>query len=222
MKIKKLRIVTKDIEKQLVFYTQLLGLSLTDSTKSSITLNVGKTQLELVSNQDFKPYHFAINIPNNKVTEALCWLKARVDILKCEGEEIKDFIYWNAKSIYFYDEDYNIVELIARKNLCNESFIEFNSSSFLEISEIGMAVENIKQTFDVIHDISPLGKYDGGFEQFLAIGDEEGMFICVNKKLKKWYPTGDTAFSSNFDITFCQHDKAYSLIFENGSIKGRL
>ncbi|MEO0572284.1 MAG: VOC family protein, partial [Bacteroidota bacterium] len=133
--------------------------------------------------------------------------------------EIQDFDFWNAKAIYFYDMDHNIVEFIARKNLKNGTDKEFNSNSLLEISEIGIPVNDIETTFNTLNTLSNLSKYDGGFEKFCAIGDENGLFICINKQLKNWFPTGDKAHSSEFGITFEENGKEYAMEFRNEKIK---
>ena len=56
-------------------------------------------------------YHYAINIPANKIEEAKDWLSNRVRLLWMEDykDDIADFVNWHAKSIYFYDPAGNIV-----------------------------------------------------------------------------------------------------------------
>src|SRR5688572_609590 len=121
MIIEKLIIYTRKLQELTEFYQNILGLTLLDKTKNSIDLKIGYTSLTIFENALATPYHFAINIPANKDKEALQWLKQRVTILTNDGQELIDFKSWNAKSIYFYDTDSNIVELIARKNLKTET-----------------------------------------------------------------------------------------------------
>ncbi|UKM63706.1 hypothetical protein GSB9_00251 [Flavobacteriaceae bacterium GSB9] len=142
-----------------------------------------------------------------------------MEILKIDKEKIQDFDSWNAKAIYFYDNDKNIVECIARKNLKNENPDDFSVDSLLEISEIGMPVSNIETTYKTLKKISNIDVYDGGFEKFCAIGDENGLFICINKKLKDWFPTGDKAFSSEFKIKFKEKELEYIIEFVNEEVK---
>ena len=142
-----------------------------------VTFQVGNSRLKFVQNEKFQPYHFAINIPCNQENEALKWLQERVEILKDGNNEIQDFDFWNAKAIYFYDIDKNIVELIARKNLLNQSTKMFTTNALLEISEIGVPVNNIESTYNNLKEIVGLKIFDGGFERFCAIGDENGLFI---------------------------------------------
>lgn len=116
------------------------------------------------------------------------WLKSRITILKDEQDEIIDFRAWNAKAIYFYDQDKNIVELIARKNLKNESDQNFGPEQFLEISEIGVPTRDIESEFSILRNAMGIEIYDGGFGNFCAIGDENGLFICINKDHKNGIP----------------------------------
>ena len=121
MQIKELKIYSPNIKKQAVFYTTFLGLTLVEEHSDHIFIQVGTSILKIQYSAESTPYHFAINIPANKDIEALEWLKNKVAILKDGANEIQDFDFWNAKAMYFYDEDKNIVELIARKNLQNYS-----------------------------------------------------------------------------------------------------
>ncbi|MEM1337580.1 MAG: VOC family protein [Bacteroidota bacterium] len=219
MHIKELKIYAKNFSKQLAFYSNTIGLKVMEESENQAVFRIGKSMLKIVKSDKFKPYHFAINIPCNKEVEALKWLQRRVDILKYGIHEIQDFVYWNAKAIYFYDEDDNIVEFIARKNLKNSREEEFDVHALLEISEIGIPVQDIATTFTTLNTIANLQKYDGGFEKFCAIGDENGLFICINTLKKDWFPTGDKAYSSEFEITFKENGKAYQLAFRNEKIK---
>ncbi|MBC8768564.1 VOC family protein [Arenibacter sp. BSSL-BM3] len=168
--------------------------------------------------QSATPYHFAINIPANKEFEALKWLKSRCPILKDGEDEIINFTAWNAKAIYFYDEDKNIVELIARKNLKNASDHNFGPEHFLEISEIGVPTTDIEREFNTLKHAMDIAIYDGGFGNFCAIGDENGLLICINRERKDWYPTQDKASPSEFELKLSQNRKTYGIEFKNEKI----
>jgi len=219
MYIKELKIYTKNLSKQIGFYSKTMGLNLITKSESHAVFQIGTSKLCIVQNPNFRPYHFAINIPSNMENEALQWLKKRVEILKDGKNEIQDFDFWNAMAVYFYDMDHNIVEFIARKNLDNKTTHEFGAQSLLEISEIGIPVVDIETTFNSLNKLSELQKYDGGFERFCAIGDEHGLFICINKELKDWFPNGDKAYSSEFEIKFENHGNVYELEFKNEKIR---
>ena len=116
MLIHELKIYSSQLAKQVAFYSSKLGIKCIHQTKEQASFQLGSSVLTIESRQNSTPYHFAITIPSNKEHEALNWLKERVKILAAQDIEIHDFNFWNAKAMYFYDSDQNIVEFIARKN----------------------------------------------------------------------------------------------------------
>ena len=200
MIIKKLTLFTSNLKGQIEFYSKVLGFEVVSENRIACTFGAGKSLLTFVKGKKSKPYHFAFNIPSNSENEALFWLKERVSILPHEGKELVDFKLWNAKALYFYDADKNIVEFIARKNLNINSNGVFSSKSILSISEIGIVSTNIQETFKSLNSLKPIKKYSGDFERFCAVGDEEGLFIIANPRLKKWFPTNDEIEASDFKI----------------------
>lgn len=219
MIVKHLKIYTPHLTAQKEFYSSVLGLSAISDSKSSTRFQIGRSTLEFERANQSTPYHFAINIPSNKEEEALEWLKTRVDILKDGQSEIVDFKSWNARAIYFYDKDKNIVELIARKNLSNLSHQTFDHDSFLEISEVGLATADIKQVYQILHDEFGLEIYDGGFQKFCAIGSENGLFICVNKNTKSWFPADDKVHPSEFEIEFEEKGRSFEVEYKDEKLR---
>lgn len=219
MYIDKLSIYCGDLQKQQQFYTEVLGLKAVDKWEDSVTYLLGNSALRLEYSPDFRPYHFAINIPSNQISEALQWLRTRVVVLKDGDREIQDFTSWNAKALYFYDVDYNIVEFIARRSLKNESKSGFSQTSLLEISEIGMPTEDIERVYNSVHSKCGLPIYSGDFGGFCAIGDEHGLLICIDKNKKLWYPTNDPAYSADFRLSFKAGGKAFKLRYQHGKLE---
>ena len=218
MRIRELKIYSENFEDQNIFYREIIGLKLIESSDFQSVFEIGSSNLRIVRNENFSPYHFAINIPCNMEFHALKWLKERVRILTVGNIEIQNFDFWNAKAIYFYDMDQNIIEFIARKNLKNKATDSFNINSLIEISEIGVPVNDIKTVYTDIRKTVELKIFDGGFERCCAIGDERGLFICVNKKVKNWFPTGDQAYSSEFEVKIIENGIYYNLKFKNQKI----
>jgi catechol-2,3-dioxygenase len=140
-------------------------------------------------------------------------VRQRAGILTDAGREIQDFTGWNARSVYFYDPDGNIVEFISRRNLEYPFLSKFGPDCLCEISEIGIAANNIKPVYSWLNKNLGLTIFDGDLERFCAIGNETGLFICINKETKTWYPTGDPAYPSNFDVSLLIGDKEYSVSF---------
>ncbi|AOW21895.1 VOC family protein [Urechidicola croceus] len=213
MKIQVLILYTTSLEKQYHFYTKTIGLKSSHKNDTSFAVHVGSSILEFRKSNESKPYHFAFNIPSNKVEEAYQWLNSKVTILPFEEKDIIDFPNWNAKAFYFYDKDNNIVEFISRKNLNQKSNTIFSSNSIINISEMGIGTSNIKQIYNAINELNPIEIFDGNFERFCAIGNEEGLFILVNKNIKNWFPTDDDVYESDFKII-----GDYNFEYRNGKI----
>ena len=219
MQIKKLKIYTSSLSAQSQFYSEILKLKMLSQSENSISFKIGRSVLEIESAQKVTPYHFAINIPSNQENEALVWLKSRVEILKDGNNEIQDFEAWNAKAMYFYDMDKNIVEFIARKNLDNRSNETFDQNALLEILEIGMPTNDIENKFNFLNENIGMEIYSGGFDRFCAIGDEHGLFICIDKNIKDWFPTSDKTYSSDFEFCIQQGEIEYGVAFKNEKLE---
>ncbi len=219
MKIKELRLYSTHLKEQKEFYVSLFGLELVYETGFSFTVRIGETLLSFIKSDDKPYYHFAINISSNQIIESARWLKERVDILPYEDNKIVNFPAWNAKSIYFYDADKNIVEFIARRILNKNSSESFSGKNLLHVSEIGIPTSNVPETFKKLNVEYGLEKYDCDLKKFCAVGNEYGLFIVVNYNLKKWLPHMDEALPFPFEILFENNmGSTYSVRIENGSI----
>jgi catechol-2,3-dioxygenase len=219
MRIKELTLYTSQISLQKKFYTDILGLKTETESESEVSFNAGRSILKFVKKETSEPYHFAFNIPSNKIYEALSWLKQRVEIQKDGNDEIVDFPSWNARSIYFYDADKNILEFIARKNLNNGSSNSFGPKSILEISEIGLATAHFNKKYDFLISEVGINKFSGGNEVFCAIGSETGLVILIDKNRKDWFPTNDKAYASGFRAKIEDLDKTKTFEFQNEKLK---
>lgn len=220
MRIKELVLYTSKLKEQSAFYSEVLELEMINKLAESASFKIGDSILTFISSRDATPYHYAINIPSNKKEEALEWLKNRVEVLKNNESEIQYFDYWDANAIYFYDKEDNIVELIARNSLNNTSNKPFDVCSLLEISEIGVATLNIKEDFRVLNNVTNIPIHSGNFDRFMSIGNDNGLFILINKNLKKeWFPTKDKPYSSDFRIHLIEQGKKYEFNYFNEEFK---
>ncbi|MDF1864134.1 MAG: hypothetical protein P1U70_04845 [Saprospiraceae bacterium] len=216
MRIKKLKLYSNQINKLIHFYESVLGFEITKKKSTYFEVKIGYTILAFEESNQACYYHFAFNIPSFQSLNALKWLQKRVEILPDEtGKLICEFVNWNAEAIYFYDPAGNVLEFIARKNLNIVANEKFSSKSVINISEMAMPVNDVKAHFDFLNnefeDFS-IEKYSGDYKRFCASGDEEGLFIIVDTKVKKWYPTNKPSLAFPFEIWFESNNKNYHLI----------
>lgn len=215
MKIEYLKVYSQKIEEQKRFYRDVLELSVSENNESSFKVHIGFSQLEIEEKKDATPYHLAFHIPPQREQAALEWIEKRTTILKNEGDKIVDFPAWKAKSLYFYDPDNNILEFISRRDLYPPQSGEFSSEEILGISEVGLATNNVEEKFSFLNENFGLEKYSGDYERFCAVGDDEGLFIIINKDQKDWIPTGDKAYASPFELKLSVEKAIFGAQFRN-------
>jgi hypothetical protein len=219
MKIKKLDLFTSNLAKQKEFYSLTLGFPILIEKEDFVSFKIGDSILSFESKEKHTPYHFALNIPSILEKQALEWLTGRVEIIRDGQNEIQYFDFWDAYAMYFYDADNNIVELIARRGLKAKSDHPFSMDSIINISEIGVPTNDIKQVYEVLNKEADINIFSGSLERFCAAGDEEGIFIIINRLIKKeWYPTQDEPFISDFKIEFSQNNKDYQFEYNSGKL----
>src|SRR6218665_126458 len=203
MKLEKIQIQTSNIQKTTAFYQDILELSIIEKTTNSVSIKAGNSILKFIEEPGFKSiYHFAFNIPENKLAEAIQWCRNKTDLIVIENQNvITNFENWNAHAIYFYDNNGNLLEFIARHDLHNSETETFSSKSILNISEIGIVNENLLELGNEL-----ISKYDLNFfskntnsEAFAAIGDDEGLLIMVSPN-RNWYPTQTPSESNKTEI----------------------
>lgn len=145
MRITEAMLYTNRLDEMKRFYVEKLGLSVVDENSTRFQIELGEDTLifqEAITEQE-RQYHFAINIPANRFKEAKEWIMSRVPLLTEEGEDEIYFEGINASSLYFYDADENVIELIARHSINPESNIEsFSSNEFLGTGEMSLTVED--------------------------------------------------------------------------------
>jgi len=215
MKIREIELQTTDLKGTINFYSNVLGFELIKNEQNLISFLCGESILTFVNSNQNKPnYHFAFNIPNNQINKAKIWLESKVELIQNDYNElITSFESWNAKSIYFYDNNQNIIEFIARLDLKNSTLNEFDTSSVISISEIGIVDDNpLELSKDLISSYS-LNYFEKGTqgEEFVSLGDENGM-ILIAKNQRAWYPTKMKSKKNSVKIKFLVNDEFFELV----------
>ncbi len=212
------------------FYDQQLRLPTTKQGKE-LTVQAGRTRIvfETVAAERDEPfYHFAFNIPENKLPQARKWQKQRTPLLLRGDQEVIHFSRWNAHSVFFEDPAGNILEYIARHDLDNASPGDFSpADDVLYASEIGLVVDDVGETVTTVKQELGLDIYRDKFGSFASIGDEHALLILV-KRNRKWFPNKvrpALAFPVAAAIRGLQHrelemdDYGYDIKIETGNHK---
>ena len=199
MILQEIRLQTNRLFPLYHFYKNVLELPVTDDSDAHFTIHAGLSKLIFEKTEDpldYPNYHFAFNIPSNRIQEAHDWLKERTELLWIEDYQsyITDFRGWNAHSVYFLDPAGNIAELIARADLNDIINEPFSSKHIRNVSEIGVVFPEpgFKRSIEQLlkdHKLEYFSKQPP-LEKFCAIGNDEGLFIIVPEN-RSWYPCKD-------------------------------
>ena len=193
MKIKNLKLGSKNIQKQQEFYADILGFEIRKIANNEVAVKAGFT--ELVFSEELESpalYHYAFLIPAGSVEVAIQYVESRkIDLLPLEGDKIIHFD--TGRSIYFFDAEGNIAEFIERPSLDYPSKQTFDIDDVICVNEIGLPVTNtlkISHELMTSHSIQPINPKAWN-ENFCWVGDHEGAVIVV-KEGRHWMPTGNT------------------------------
>lgn len=187
-RIRAIRLKTHLLPEVRAFYHEKFGFPILEESRDSVAFAAGATRLQFDAVRDgSRPfYHFAFNIPENKLEKARPWLAERVPILRHArtGAEVIHFEAWDAHSLFFNDPAGNLGELIARHTLPNAAPGEFALSDILYASEIGMVPPDQPAFFAELRDRLQIPVY---LNSSSFLGDEYGILIAIPKSVR-WIP----------------------------------
>jgi catechol-2,3-dioxygenase len=178
MKIQEIKLLAARLDPLEQFYHGLFGLDMTERSYASVSFRAGSSTLTFEQTESAAEpfYHFAFNITESKMDQAVEWLKAnRVEITVVDDYSES----WNSHSVYFYDPAGNIVEFIARHNLKNNSGEGFSRADILNISEIGITAEDVPELAAYLQNEYDFPAFRTGSATFKAMGDEQGLLILA-------------------------------------------
>jgi len=188
MGYKSMRLGAPNIEELGEFYGSKLNLPVSREGKN-LRIQAGGTEFLFEPAEGKSVYHFAFNIPENKLEEAQDWLRKRTALVMRNGSPTFHFQNWNAHATYFFDPAGNIVEFIARHSLPNTSRSLFDEKSVLYASELGLVVDDVSSTVRAVGGKLGMKPYRGSVsDEFAAIGDEHALLIVV-KRGRVWFGT---------------------------------
>ena len=206
MKITVATLWTDQVKPMQDFYTGTLSFPLVEETETSFTVQIGTSQLrfELDTTQQAKQYHFAFNIPGDAFQLAKDWLQQRVPLLIENGEDEIYFENIDAHSVYFYDPDENVVELIARHAVNpDKSLTTFSVQDMLDIGEMNVTTPDVAgvgakfaELGIVRRDRQPV-KLD--FLNFLGEA-EDGTHLLLGRAGRPWLFSPKIALTSPLEL----------------------
>ncbi|HNH05778.1 MAG TPA: hypothetical protein PLF18_13595 [Anaerolineales bacterium] len=190
MFINRLELPALDLIAQRDYYANVLELPV-HLEGDSLLVKAGKTDLIFTQAppQWEGAYHFCFNIPENQFPYAKAWLSARIPLVKDDKSNDEfNSQSWNSTSLYFKDAAGNILEFITRHRQQNSVNSPFNSGQILQVSEIGLASQDVISFAKELCAKLSVSVYEQDFnDTFTPIGDEDGLFILpVEGRI--WYP----------------------------------
>ena len=200
------------------FYRDTIGFALVEERESEITFAAGASRLTFATaradqvqgtagrGKGEPMYHFAFNIPRDRIRAARVWQLERTPLvdprpgLREPGwpDEIWHFRHWNAQSIFFFDPAFNIVEYIARHELPDSGAGagSFSVADILYASEIGYVVdrERLGPATGVLRGKLGLAEYPRGADPW-AMGNARGLLLCLARLGETWGDQSSTPVS---------------------------
>lgn len=219
MKIKKLRLGSKNLQKLQEFYADILGFELELASAGEINVKAGFTQLVFSEKLESPElYHYAFLIPTGSLEAAIKYVESReIELLTYKGNKVIHFD--TGRSIYFFDADGNIAEFIERPSLSYPSKQTFDVCDVICVNEIGLPVSNTLDTSQELmtnHNIQPINPKAWN-EYFCWVGDHEGAVIVV-KERRHWMPTEIPAVINDFEIAFEENNTSMNFKCKSGEL----
>ncbi|MDT3959721.1 hypothetical protein [Staphylococcus kloosii] len=191
MKLNKILIYTDKLTKIKTFYVDFLGFNLRQDTLDYFSISVGHSELIFKYSETLEDpyYHFAFDIPPEMFEEVKVWLQERVNLLTEEGQDEIYFSGFDAKSLYFYDTAYNIVEFMARNEYHNKTQAnQFTVQEIFGISEIGLVIDNLEQSMTTLknYNYSNIANYMDEDSLNFIFNNNESNYLLLTKANRRW------------------------------------
>jgi catechol-2,3-dioxygenase len=193
MRIVQVSLVSNNLEKMKDFYTNDLEMELLSSTEDSFSVLVGTSKIVFNRSKKIPYYHLCFRTGGQYFEDIFLKLDSKNRLLEDETGQKK--MYWKGKQAYFIDPDGNILEVLERE------YIGENTPplGWFDIGEIGLPVSNIKEAQKILSSyIDDIEKRDN--DTFAFYGDPSGYLVLV-KEGRNWYPTNRSSEINQLEIS---------------------
>lgn len=217
MHLLQIELLTDSLSNTETFYSYVLGFRVLDKSEGHISFKAGSSILRFNLAKHSKAYyHFAFNIPCNQLENAFKCIKEKAELIPVTPDSFyADFSNWHAKSFYFYDNNRNILELIARYDLKDEVYVEhYNVNQISCISEIGIVCRNLDKECSNLMEVYGFTYFDmqPPLENFKVLGDNNGLLI-LSSHGRNWYPTEIVAENFETKVKLKKGEEMIELVF---------
>jgi catechol 2,3-dioxygenase-like lactoylglutathione lyase family enzyme len=217
MQILETDLLTKDLAGTEKFYSSVLGLRIIEKTDASLLISCGRSVLRFLrSEEKTNPvYHFAFAVPYVNFKEAVTWASIHLNLINLEHNNvIAEFINWNARAVYFKDNNGNILEFISRTSEGEVMHEPFDPTLIQHIAEVGIVTDSVavfarqlSNTYKIpVYEKQPL------HDNFGAMGDDSGLLI-LSSPGREWYPTEVKAEKHYSKVKLMHNEELIELTF---------
>lgn len=144
------------------YFQAVLGVSV-KTQRDTAQIHLGTTTLELRvdPSTDEGAHHLAFTVPTGKFAAAKGWLAKRAELIAdADGQdEFEGPATWNSRSVYFEGPERSVLELIERRDLRNATDGTFLPSDLLCISEVGVAVPDVRSAASALKAAAGIDSY---------------------------------------------------------------
>lgn len=210
MKIYQVQLKCRHLEIMKSFYTNMLEMELINESAQHFTVMAGTTKIIFEKTEEHTFYHVAFRTESNYFD--IMFKKLLKENLLLPNEEGEVRMFWEGKQAYFYDSDGNVMEILERPSK------EDAPLGWHDVIEVGWPSGDVNEMqADLKSILATNYKRESG--SFTFFGDEEGVFVIVNKG-RNWYPTELPAtihpikvvVSGNHDTRYTHPTSPYEII----------